>query len=133
MDQIKNYSGKPTLYLDQNILDLLVKNSLENFETNLKVNFQIVYSDETLNEIKRSTGYESRFLDTLTRLDAHHLKVVFDQSGFIESDKATITRGDLFAAFEEQCNSHTDFGYVVDAMQQWPHSAIYYYQGTSTL
>lgn len=38
------YSGKPTLYLDQNILDLFVKNGVGSFGRELMDKFQIVYS-----------------------------------------------------------------------------------------
>lgn len=48
------YSGKPTVYLDQNVLDLFVKNGPDSFENQLKSKFQIVYSDETLKEIRRA-------------------------------------------------------------------------------
>jgi len=52
MDSTPQYSEKPTLYLDQNILDFFVKNSVGSFGRELMEKFQTVYSDETLKEIK---------------------------------------------------------------------------------
>ena len=71
MDTTPQYSGKPTLYLDQNILDLFVKNSVGSFGRELMDKFQIVYSDETLKEIRRSSGYESDFLNVLKDLGSY--------------------------------------------------------------
>jgi len=44
---------KPLAYLDQNILDLFVKGNT-GFMDELSSKFHVVYSDETLKEIKRS-------------------------------------------------------------------------------
>ena len=112
------YSGKPTLYLDQNILDLLVKNSVGSFGRELMDKFQIVYSDETLKEIRRSSGYESDFLNVLKDLGSYHLKIVIEQPGFI-TDKATITSRDVFEAFEEYCSNDNEYGSIENSMNQW--------------
>jgi len=113
------YSGKPTLYLDQNILDLLVKNSVGSFGRELMDKFQIVYSDETLKEIRRSSGYESDFLNVLKDLGSYHLKIVIEQPGFIITDKATITSRDVFEAFEEYCSNDNEYGSIENSMNQW--------------
>ncbi len=47
-DSTPRYQGKPTAYLDHNILDLLVKNPTLAFKAELKDKFQILYSDENL-------------------------------------------------------------------------------------
>jgi len=46
-EDIEIYKGKPTAYLDHNILDLFVKYELSAFLEELKNQFQIIYSDET--------------------------------------------------------------------------------------
>ncbi|MEQ4787866.1 hypothetical protein ABN070_14470 [Morganella morganii] len=113
------YSGKPTLYLDQNILDLFVKNGVGSFGRELMDKFQIVYSDETLKEIRRSSGYERDFLNVLKDLDSYHLKINFEQPGFIVTDKATITSRDVFEAFEEHCSNDNEYGSIENSMYQW--------------
>lgn len=66
---------------------------------------QIVYSDETLREIQRSSGYEDKFLDVLRKLDAFHLKMVVKQPGFVITDQATLSNIDPFQAFHEFCEN----------------------------
>ncbi len=115
MDSTPQYSGKPTLYLDQNILDLFVKNGVGSFGRELRETlnkFQIVYSDETLKEIKRSSGYENEFLDALKELGAYHLKIVVEQPGYIVTDKATFTSRDVFEAFKEYCSNDNKNGEI---------------------
>ena len=119
MDTIPQYSGRPTLYLDQNVLDLFVKNDLDSFGWKLMANFQIVYSDETLKEIRRSSGYENQFLNVLKALDSYHLKIVVEQPGFVITDKATITNRDVFEAFEEYCSNDDEYGSIESSMNQW--------------
>lgn len=119
MDSAPQYSGKPTLYLDQNILDLFVKNSVGSFGRELMDKFQIVYSDETLKEIRRSAGYENDFLNALKDLGSYHLKIVVEQPGFIVTDKATITSRDVFEAFEEYCSNDNEYGSIENSMNQW--------------
>ena len=118
MDSTPQYSGKPILYLDQNILDLFVKNGLGSFGRELMDKFQIVYSDETLKEIRRSTGYENDFLNVLKELGSYHLKIVIEQPGFIVTDTATITSGTVFAAFEEYCSNANEYGNIRNSMLQ---------------
>lgn len=119
MDSIPQYSGKPTLYLDQNILDLFVKNGVGGFGRQLMDNFQIVYSDETLKEIRRSVGYENNFLNVLKDLGSYHLKIVVEQPGFIITDKATVTSRDAFEAYEEYCSNDNEYGSIENSMNQW--------------
>lgn len=82
-------------------------------------NFQVVYSDETLKEIKRSVGYETKFLNILKELDAYHLKVMVEQPGFIITDKSTIANRDVFEAFNEFCSNDGEHGNIENAMNQW--------------
>jgi len=119
MNSIPRHQGKPILYLDQNILDVFVKSGFGEFGCNLMDNYKIVYSDETLKEIKRSIGYENKFLAVLKELEAYHLEVVVEQPGFLITDQATITDRDVFQAFEEYCQSQIEYENVERAMQQW--------------
>jgi len=95
-DKIQQYQGKPTAYLDQNILDLFVSIGFGNFADGLKSKFQVVFSDETLKEIKRSGDYAEKFLNVLKKLDAYHLKIVLEQPGFVITDKASITSREVY-------------------------------------
>jgi hypothetical protein len=119
MSSPPDYIGKPTVYLDQNILDLFVDNGLDKFGENLSDKFQIVYSDETLKEIRRSKGYEDKFLNVLSALKAFHLKIVLTQSDFRPTGNATITDRDVFEAFSEYCENDSEYAYVEDALNQW--------------
>lgn len=119
MDSIPKYSEKPTLYIDHNILDLFVKNGIGSFGRVLMDNFQIVYSDETLKEVRRSTGYEKNFLNVIKDLGSYHLKIIVEQPGFIITDKATITSRDVFEAFEECCINDNEYGSFEKSMKQW--------------
>lgn len=119
MNSLPIYQGNPTVYLDQNILDVFVKNGIGEFGENLKKNYKVVYSDETLKEIKRSTGYENKFLSVLKELEASHLKLILEQPGFLITDQSTITDRDVFQAFEEYCQNQTEYGNIESATQQW--------------
>jgi hypothetical protein len=119
MVSIPQYAGKPTVYLDQNILDLFVKHGIGDFGLQLLEKFQVVYSDETLKEIRRSVGYENNFLYVLKDLNSFHLKIVVEQPGFIITDKATVIERDVFGAFEEYCCNDDEFGCIEKTMNQW--------------
>lgn len=97
------YQGKPTVYLDHNILDFFVKNGLGSFGKDLTESHQVVYSDETLKEIKKSQGKEDKFLETLKLLNAFHLKIVLDEQ-FQPTGKATLTQRDIKEAYDEYNN-----------------------------
>lgn len=117
-DKIQQYQGKPTAYLDQNILDLFVSIGLGDFADGLKSKFQVVYSDETLKEIKRSGDYAEKFLNVLKKLDAYHIKIVLEQPGFVITDKATLTSRDPFEAYEEYLKNEPEYNNVQLAMEQ---------------
>lgn len=63
---------KPTLYLDHNILSLAVNWGPAKFISQIGKEYQVIYTDETLKEIKKSLGYESRFLEVLEALNARY-------------------------------------------------------------
>ena len=113
------YQGKPTVYLDQNVLDILVGGGCEDFQESLKNNFQIVYSDETLKEIQRSGEGAHQFLSLLNDLKASHLKIVLSQPEFEETGKASIIFRDTFEAFDEYCKNSAENVDVQRSMEQW--------------
>lgn len=116
---IAEYKGKPTAYLDQNILDLFVKGIAIDLAEALTQSFQIVFSDETLKEIRRSGDYAENFLIVLRRLNAHHLKNYLEQPGFILTDRATITACDPFAAYDQYCENVGSYLDIMKSMEQW--------------
>lgn len=118
-DKFPQYQGKPTAYLDQNILSLFVEGNYHDLAEKLKSNFQIVYSDETLKEIKRSGDHSDKFLLVLKDFEAYHLKLVLKLPEFKETGKATIAKRDPFEAFQEYCKSCSEYDDIQVAMEQW--------------
>lgn len=118
-DEIRQNYGKPTAYLDQNILDMFVKDGSSIFFEKIKSSFQVVYSDETLKEIRRSGDSSSKFITLLQKIDAFHLKPILEQPGFIATDNATLTKRDPEEAYQEYCNNNSEQGDVGQAMVQW--------------
>jgi hypothetical protein len=111
------YNGKPTAYLDHNILDLFVKHGMIDFAVILRDSFQVIYSDETLKEIKRSGSHAERFLNVLNNLNAFQLKLVLTQS-FEPTGDATITQRDAFEAFREYCEQEPVYQQLQDSVFQ---------------
>jgi len=68
-------------YLDHNVLDLMTKGDPDGV-SNLLQRTQLipVFSDENFSEIRRSIGYEDKFLDVLEQIGARHLLPVLDES-----------------------------------------------------
>jgi len=88
------------IYLDHNILDALLKGKISREELYLPyTNNTIVYSNETLMEIRKSTGYEYKFLQVLKDLDARFLYVESNASGHI-TGKWEILEHDPFVMFD---------------------------------
>lgn len=73
------YDGRATVYLDQNVLTMALKERDPDFFRRLVSGFQVVYSDDTLREIKRS-GQPEKFLQVLCDLSAMHFKYDLDAS-----------------------------------------------------
>lgn len=93
---------KQTVYLDQNILDVLTKHQLGEFRQTLTEDYQVVYSDETLKEIRRSKGFEDNFLNTLKTLNAKHLQIILEQD-FTITDRVSVTECCPFDAYRDYC------------------------------
>lgn len=119
MKSIPLYEGRPTAYLDQNILDVFIKYGLGVLGKSLVEHYQIVYSDETLKEIKRSKGFEDTFLNLLKNLNASYLKLIVEQPNYIITDKFTITCRDPFEVYDEYCRNSSDEMGLEYALQQW--------------
>lgn len=67
-------------YLDHNVLDLMTKGDPHQVRELLKNNnLTPVYSDETLNEIQRSIGYECGFIELLEEIDAKYIQLHIEQ------------------------------------------------------
>jgi len=78
-----------TIYLDHNIIDALIKNKIKTLDEFVKVADPIfVYSKETLNEIRRSSGWESQFLDQLFLIEAKFLEIGIDFQGHVTDEWA---------------------------------------------
>ncbi|AAV82426.1 hypothetical protein [Idiomarina loihiensis] len=118
MESIPPYEGKPTVYLDQNVLDFFTKQGLGEFGQMLLEDYQVVYSDETLKEIRRSKGFEENFLNVLKDLKAYHLKLIVEQPNFTITDNATICKRDPYDIYKQYCESCDDGLDIEYAMQQ---------------
>lgn len=103
-DSTPTYQGKPTAYLDHNVLDLLVKNPSAAFKTQLKDKFQVLYSDENLKEIRRTGENGSSYLKVFEELGAMYLKLVLTPKFEVTGD-ATITELSPFIAFDNYCEN----------------------------
>ena len=75
----KIYDNKPTLYLDQNIIDKIVKYPMLVEDGRFAgYDCQVIYSNETLNEIERS-GQPDEFLGVLENLKARKIEFEVNQ------------------------------------------------------
>lgn len=118
-EDIEIYKGKPTAYLDHNILDLFVKHELSAFQEELNNQFQIIYSDETLKEIQRSDEYANNFLNLLEKLEAAYLKIQLGPGpGFIPTGQAIINILNPFEVFDEYCRENRSYDITLKAMNQ---------------
>lgn len=95
------------VYLDHTFLDWFVKGRLTNFPRE-KGDAKIVpvYSQETLEEIARSRGYEREFLDALARLDAKYLVPRMVAARF--TDSADLISVHPHAQYEDFLDSRVD-------------------------
>ena len=116
LDSYPRYEGKPTAYLDQNILNYFVKNGMNEFSTYLKENFQVLYSEETLKEIERA-GIENsnKYLEALSFFEPARLKVLLNPD-FSLTGEATINVIDPFIVFEEYINREKTYDYLMHTM-----------------
>ena len=116
MESIPPYKRKPTVYLDQNVLDFFTKQGVGEFGQMLIKDYQVVYSDETLKEIRRSKGFEEIFLNVLKDLKANYLKLIVEPPSFAITDNATIRDRDPFVVYKEYCEN---IGVKVSKCTHW--------------
>lgn len=115
------YSGLPIVYLDHNILDAFLDNKLIKIKEALTHRFQVVYSNETLDEIKRagksSSKFSDAFLNLLVQINAAHMSVILDDN-FHETDQVRIVEGDPHIFFRQYCDSEPVFDDMAESMRQ---------------
>ena len=111
------YSGLPIIYLDHNILDAFLDNKLIKHKEALTHRFQVVYSNETLNEIKRagkaSPKFSDAFLDLLVQINANHMSVILDDK-LLDTNQVRIVKGDPHTHFRKYCDTEP----VIDGMKE---------------
>jgi hypothetical protein len=73
------YEGKPLAYLDQNVIDAIKRHGIKEFQEWLISEYALVYSNETLEEIKRSNN-PNIYLGILEQLNALHVQPVLDSN-----------------------------------------------------
>lgn len=113
---------KPLAYLDQNILDLFVKGGAGDLMHELSSKFHVVYSDETLKEIKRSGEYASRFIEILKRLEAYHIKINVEEGSFIIKGDATVNSTNPEYVYQEYLSREkAEEDDVIAAGNKWLH------------
>ncbi|WP_312403333.1 hypothetical protein [Pseudomonas rhodesiae] len=99
----RTYAGKPTAYLDHNVLNYFIRYPEISALEKIFDEHQIVYSDETLREIIRSKGEEKNFLNVLKTLGAMHFKIFVDHN-HQNTDEAIISDADPFEHYERACS-----------------------------
>ena len=125
---IPKYEGKPTAYLDHNILDFFVDNPNSDFKKVLKEKFQTIFSDENLKEIMRTGEKGHLYLKVLQDLDALYLKLVLTPKFEVTGD-ATLTINNPFEVFESYCeNIHPVYEQIERSSYQ---SVLKFYGGRS--
>lgn len=113
---------KPLAYLDQNILDLFVKGGADGLMRELSSNFHIVYSDETLKEIKRSGENAFRFIAILKQLEAYHIKINVEEGSFLIKGDATLSSNDAEYIYQEYLGrERAEEDDVIAAGNKWLH------------
>lgn len=119
MEEEHNYSGKPLAYLDQNILNLFVKNFDEDHRVYqfFKENYQVVYSNTTLSEIYKAflnsqdMSNCTKYLNVLTWLDAYHIRIVCTEK-FIFLNQCIISPLPVFHWFDQYVENKKEWGFL---------------------
>lgn len=112
---------KVLAYLDHNVLDRMTKGDPDSVKKLLiKYKITAVFSDESLNEISRSVGYEDTFLALLKDIGAKYIVPVLD-SKFKQTGKAEIRDVDPCLAYKAYIDNRMempDYGYGLTGMLQ---------------
>lgn len=112
---------KPLAYLDQNILDLFVKGNTGLMDE-LSSKFHVVYSDETLKEIKRSGENAFKFIEVLKKLEAYHIKINVEAGSFLVKGDATVSSTGVEYVYQNYLDrERAEEDDVVAAGNKWLH------------
>ena len=97
------YTGKPLAYLDQNIISVLTGKEMNDITYRLRDEYQVVYSNENLEEIKRSGNkYYQKQLDVLKDLNAHYIRLI--QGFFLNVEVRLDAEVTVNDSYKEYCN-----------------------------
>ncbi|WP_165855715.1 hypothetical protein [Marinobacter sp. JSM 1782161] len=112
---------KPLAYLDQNILDLFVKGNTGLMDE-LSSKFHVVYSDETLKEIKRSGENAFKFIEILKKLEAYHVRINVEAGSFLIKGDATVNSTGVEYVYQDYLDrERAEEDDVVAAGNKWLH------------
>ncbi|NIL19516.1 hypothetical protein [Pseudomonas sp. AN3A02] len=123
-----NYTGKPTAYLDHNILNYFLRHPETSAFEKIFEEQQVVYSDETLREIKRSKGKENDFLNKLKKLNAMHFKIFVDENHQSTND-AIISDADPFEQYARLCEQL----HIIDKIYTATNNTLRKFHGDKSL
>jgi hypothetical protein len=111
-----NENNTELVYLDQSILDWLVKGKLSDLSDTLtgSEGYKAVYSPETMEEVARikDSGDRQKFFDCLKELRAIYLTID-------ERDRFYLNELEPNVAFEEHMEGIGQFGGAIEALQQF--------------
>jgi hypothetical protein len=106
------------IYLDHNVIDKLTKSQFDAIFNHLSQEKILpVYSDENLEEIQKSKGYENKSLSLLKELGAVHLRL--EVVDFRFTGKAAFETTDPFEAYSKYISNKEilpEFGYGLSGM-----------------
>lgn len=121
---------KPLAYLDQNILDLFVKGNAGLMDE-LSSKFHVVYSDETLKEIKRSGENAFKFIEVLKQLEAYHIKINVEAGSFLIRGDATVNSVNVEYVYQDYLDrERAEEDEFIAAGNKWLHK---FFGGQSNL
>jgi len=109
------------VYLDHNILDQMTKGDPKGVAKNFESGELIaVYSNENLNEIKRSKGYENIFLDVLKNIKARYIVPNLDDK-FRYIGTAQVHEGvpfEVYSSYVNEIDEMPEYGYGMSGILQ---------------
>ena len=113
-------TAHPLIYLDQNILDLLVKAKSDWLEKIICEKGDVFYSDETLAEIYRCGSYAPKFVEVLEKMNARHLQLITDEKGKQIGPQATLIDVPVIEKYQEfeqkEQTTNNDSQHLMDMM-----------------
>jgi hypothetical protein len=106
------FTGKPLAYLDHNIIDAIEKYKIPEFQKWIKDSYTPVYSNESLEEIKRSSN-ENTFLEILEQLEAIHIHPTINQQFIPIENQATLTARCPFEIYDRYIDSMKPYSKLI--------------------